>query len=340
MFFSSANGSNAEHNIDLFVVRVGYKVDDSTNGIGVSTTPLIYNLKTGQWTENFVRIPNDNKTDGGSGTGSRSGSESGPESGSEGGTQGAGSEEIVADGGATNRAIPIGAGVAGAVIVIVAITFLAIRICRQHGIKSIEMVLPKMSTLPSLEKSSDGPLKHDFSQGGMNPQQQQQIISNSNPQFTSKNEPQYVSDRSPQVASRNDPQHILRNDPQCASRMEPQGFSYSPPSYVVSSCPKRATPSRSNLTVVPGGPQNHVHQQQHQKGRDRYTIQYNNIKSPQLNLGETPPLLSHAARAPQCTVDPTTAADDEDLLEQMSSLHAEWMRRQAIVRRQAIMRDA
>jgi hypothetical protein len=294
-------------------------VKNSTNGIAVSTIPLIYNLKTAQWTENFVRIPNGNKTDGGSGTGS--GSES--ESGSTGGGLGAGGEEIRADVVSMNEGVAIGSGVAGAVVVVAVIAFLVIRRRRQHDIKSIKMVLPNKSILPSMEKTSDGPLKRDFSQGRMNPQQQQQIISNSNPQFTSKNEPQYISPR----ASRNEPQFTFRNDPQCSSRNDPQGFCNSLPSYAVSSRSQRTTPSRSKLTVVTGGPQDHIQQQQHQKGRDRYTIQYNNINSPQYNPSETPNMSSRAVRAPQGAVDSTIAVSYEDLLEQMSSLHAEWIRR-------------
>ncbi|KAG0274488.1 hypothetical protein BGZ96_004315, partial [Linnemannia gamsii] len=63
---------------DNFVVWGGYKELLTTDTIGVPTTPLIYNLKSGKWTDKFVIIPSaGNNTRGGPGSGTGSGSEGG-----------------------------------------------------------------------------------------------------------------------------------------------------------------------------------------------------------------------------------------------------------------------
>ncbi|KAF9121613.1 hypothetical protein BG015_005775, partial [Linnemannia schmuckeri] len=47
---------------DNFIVWGGIRKTSSTESVGVSTTPLIYNLKTRQWTEKFIRIENGDRT--------------------------------------------------------------------------------------------------------------------------------------------------------------------------------------------------------------------------------------------------------------------------------------
>ncbi|KAF9141053.1 hypothetical protein BG015_001416 [Linnemannia schmuckeri] len=238
---------------DNFIVWGGYKEMLSVDSVPVPATPLIYNIKTGKWTDKFVRGTNGNKTEGGGGgSGNGSGGKSG--SGSGGGSVGGGVGPIVgggqntgtgdiASGGvtATNGAA-IGGGVAVAVGVIAGITFLFIQRRRQRSTKDFEMVLPNMSTVPPpiedrprienrppIENWADRPASNEYYQNKLNQQQQQQ-------------------------------QEMFNSNVQYISRNEPPGVSGSPPSYSASSRCRPAVPSYYDATGITGDPRELVRQ--------------------------------------------------------------------------------
>lgn len=209
------------------------------DSVGVPTKPLIYNIKTGQWTEKFLRGANGgNKTDGapgsgsgpspGGGSGGGSGSGSGGGSASGGGPiadggQAVGGGEVVAGEGSTANGAAIGGGIAGALAVIAGIAFFVIqRRHRQRNTRDFEMVSPNMSMLPSTENTGDRPASNDYYQNKFNQQQQQDI------QYTSVN--------------------------------ESQGDVGSPPSYSASSRSRPAIPSYYDVTGISDDPRDLIRQ--------------------------------------------------------------------------------
>ncbi|KAF8947283.1 hypothetical protein BGZ47_009671 [Haplosporangium gracile] len=183
---------------DNFIVWGGYKEMLSIDSVAVPATPLIYNIKSGKWTDKFVRGTNGNKTEGGTGGGSGNGSRGGSGGGSGGGGSGGGSVggdvgpivgggqtigsgEVAAGEVTTTNGAAIGGGVAVAVGIIAGITFLIIQRHRQRSTKDFEMVLPNMSTVPPpiesrlpIENRVDRPASNEYYQSKLNQQQQQQ----------------------------------------------------------------------------------------------------------------------------------------------------------------------
>ncbi|KAF9120905.1 hypothetical protein BGX30_002890 [Mortierella sp. GBA39] len=234
---------------DNFVVWGGYKEMLSVDSVAAPTTPLIFNIKTGKWTEKFVRGANGNKTEGapggvpGTGTGGGSGSGSGG-SGSGGGSVGGdvspidggsssiGSGEIVGGGGiSTTSGAAIGGGVAVGVGVLAGIIFLFIQRRRQRSTKDFEMVSPSLSIMPSPAENRVvqlGPVSNESYQSKLNNQQQQQEMSYSNVQYTPSN--------------------------------ELPGVSGLPPSYSASSRSRPVIPSYYEVTGIPGDPRELVRQ--------------------------------------------------------------------------------
>lgn len=272
----------------------------ATPSVSVPTTPLIYNLKTGHWTEKYIRIPNGNSTGRGSGGGG-TGAGTGPGSGAESGTGGGGKSAEggkTGRGGSSNNSAVIG-GVAGASMVIAAISIFCIWKRRRHGTRDVEMMSPNKSVLLSMVNASEGPASDNYSKDTLKQRRDQNIHGN-NPQYICRNEPQAVSD--------------------------------SPPSYSVSSYPQGAIPSCSNSAATPGGPQDHIQRLQYQNSNDQFTIQHSsNNGNPQYKPAEAGSLSSRVARAPQGIAQPVMAVNNEELLEQINSLQAEWIRRQGII---------
>ncbi|KAF9541110.1 hypothetical protein EC957_003391 [Mortierella hygrophila] len=233
---------------DNFVVWGGYKEMLSVDSVAVPITPLIFNIKTGKWTEKFVRGANGNKTEGapggvpgtgtggGSGSGSGgSGSESGPVGGGvspiAGGGSNTGSGEIVGGGGITTTSgAAIGGGVAVGVGVLAGIIFLFVQRRRQRSTKDFEMVSPSLSIMPSPAEDSMvqlRPVSNESYQSKLNNLQQQEM-SYSNVQYTPRN--------------------------------EPPGISGLPPSYSASSRSRPVIPSYYEVTGIPGDPRELVRQ--------------------------------------------------------------------------------
>ncbi|KAG9071505.1 hypothetical protein KI688_005717 [Linnemannia hyalina] len=176
---------------DNFVAWGGYKAQNATVWVAVSTAPLVYNLKTGQWTDKFIRIPIANTTDegAGGGKGGSGGDGSGTEMGSGGEDQSAGGGEVVGDGvggggGSTsNNVAAIGGGASGGMVVIVAIAIFVIRRRRQHKEMETFEMAPKNPVISSKDNPSNKP--DDYTKG--KPNQQQDLKTRStNPQNTSK----------------------------------------------------------------------------------------------------------------------------------------------------------
>lgn len=225
----------------------------SADSVAVPTTPLIYNIKAGKWTEKFIRSINGNKTDGapggvpGSGSGGGSGSGSGG-SGSGGGSGGGGvgpivgggssigSGEVVGSGGITTTSgAAIGGGVAIGVGILAGIIFLFIQRRRQRSTKDFEMVSPSMSMTPSpAEDRADRPglASNEYYQSKSNDAQQHQEESQ---------EMSYVT-------------------VDYAPRNEPLGVSGLPPSYSASSRSRPAIPSYYEVTGIAGDPRELVRQ--------------------------------------------------------------------------------
>ncbi|KAG9071504.1 hypothetical protein KI688_005716 [Linnemannia hyalina] len=235
---------------DNFVVWGGYKEMLSVDSVAVPTTPLIFNIKTGKWTEKFVRGANGNKTEGapggvpgtgaggGSGSGSGGGgSGSGPVGGGEspiaGGGSNIGSGEIVGGGGITTTSgAAIGGGVAVGVGVLAGIIFLIIQRRRQRSTKDFEMVSPSLSIMPSPAEDRVvqlEPISNESYQSKLNNQQQQQ-------------------------------QEMSYNNVQYTPRSEPPGVSGLPPSYSASSRSRPVIPSYYEVTGIPGDPRELVRQ--------------------------------------------------------------------------------
>ncbi|KAH7056317.1 hypothetical protein BKA57DRAFT_489127 [Linnemannia elongata] len=232
---------------DNFVVWGGYKEMLSADSVAVPTTPLIYNIKTGKWTEKFVRSTNGNKTDGAPGglpgTGSGGGSGSGSGGGSTGGGVGPivgggssiGSGEVVGGGGITTTSgAAIGGGVAVGVGVLAVIIFLFVQRRRQRSTKDFEMVSPSLSMIPSpAENRADrlGPASNEYYQSKFDNRQQQE-----------------------------EPPEMSYNNEQYMPSNEPPGVSGSPPSYSASSRSRPAIPSYYEVTGIPGDPRELVRQ--------------------------------------------------------------------------------
>ena len=219
----------------------------SVDSVAVPTTPFIYNIKTGKWTEKFVRGTNGNRTEGapgrvpGTGSGGGSGSgpgDSGPGGGSVGGGAGPivgggssiGNGEVVGGGGITTTSgAAIGGGVAVGVGILAGLIFLFVQRRRQRSTKDFEMVSPNMSMIPSpAENRADrpGPASNKYYQSKFNNQQQQQEES--------------------QELSYDNVQYMPRNEPSGVSRL--------PPSYSASSRSRPVIPSYYEVTGIPGDP--------------------------------------------------------------------------------------
>lgn len=276
-----------------FWCTLGYKVLNATPVASVSAVPLVYNLKTRQWTDKFIRISNGNTTDGGAG-GGKEGSVGGG-LGSGGGDQSAGGGEVVGDGDLTNKIAVIGGGASGGVVVIVAIAICIIRKRRQHKeVKRYEKT-SKKPVVSSMDNTSDKP--DDYSKG----------------------KPKQQLDRKPHSTN-----------PQYSSRIVLQSSFSSLPSYTNSTRSPSGIPSRSKSAGMHGGPQDHIQQLKHQQSHGGYTTRRHS-NHPQLNPTQVRTLPSPGARAPHGVADPTTTVNNEELLEQIKILQAEWNRRQAMM---------
>lgn len=281
-----------EHN--LLLPSLGYKELVTTDTIGVPTIPLIYNLKSGKWTDKFVRIPlAGNNTSGGSGGGSGGGTGTGRDGG-----QTVGGGETVVGGDSTNKAAAIGGGVAGAVVVIATIAFFVVRKRRQHKDERGFDMAPSKPVMSSMENSSDGHASSgDYHQNRWAQKEHQQ-------------------NQKPILKQQQQHQSITTNNPQHSSNQY--------------------------MNSAPGAPQDYIQQQQ--KGHGQYapygnnssnpqydpSEHYNNINHPQYNPNEVRTYSSQSSvRAPQGAADPASAVNNEELLEQINSMQAEWNRRQA-----------
>ncbi|KAK5823547.1 hypothetical protein F5H01DRAFT_363211 [Linnemannia elongata] len=158
---------------DNFVAWGGYKVQNAIPIVSVSTVPLVYNLKTKQWTDKFVRIPNGNMTDGGAGSGAENG----------GGDKGAGGGGVVGDGGFSNNVAAIGGGASGGMVVIVAVAILVIRRRRQHKEMRKFGVALKKPVISSMDNPSTRP--GDCTKGKPK-QEQDRKMHSTNPQYSSR----------------------------------------------------------------------------------------------------------------------------------------------------------
>ncbi|KAK3812444.1 MAG: hypothetical protein J3R72DRAFT_530129 [Linnemannia gamsii] len=277
---------------DNFLVWGGYKL--ASKASAVPTTPLIYDMKIDQWTTKYIR-----------------------HSSGEGGDTGGREYKI--------NGAAIGGGIAGGIAVIAAISFFIIRRRQSRrdpdsisisdisdiNNKYSETTLRQDQVFPSEENTRDGSV---FGKD---------MISKTNQQSDKLINPQHVSHMHSQVTL-----DYLSPQPKPPS---PYGKTFYPLPILLPH-PPLTTPPRTQ----PADPQYHhrYHQQQHQyqpySTQDHSACQYGN---PQYHnppaFTETRSLPSNT-RGPQGTAEPnSTGASNQELLEQINSLQAEWIRRQA-----------
>ncbi|KAG0316867.1 hypothetical protein BGZ97_006280 [Linnemannia gamsii] len=156
---------------DNFIVWGGYKRNIADVIIGVPTTPLIYNLASGEWTTKYVRSNRYNPT--------------GPGELSDVTSNG----EKTGGGGSKSNAVAIGGGVAGGLAVIAVVAFLTIRRRRQklgqdyNDTKHTEAISQYNTAPPSMDHTN--PQSHiQLLQSELAQSQKQLAIQNSgNPKY-------------------------------------------------------------------------------------------------------------------------------------------------------------
>ncbi|KAF9154081.1 hypothetical protein BG015_001903 [Linnemannia schmuckeri] len=281
---------------DNFIVWGGYRgfpSATSASSNGASTTPLIYNMYIGEWTTTYVVRTSPGATL-------------------------SGGKTAIGDGG--GNAAAIGGGVAGAVAVIVVIGFLA----RRRHQRQIQHSSTKGSEMTSTRGHDPVLASTDNTKTGAVALREFSEITTSKHDINSK----------VKIELTNSPQNVLSSPHSDPTSLQGSMPSWSPTStHALPESPlymsSPVIPLRPSFAFSTTYSHDHIHRSPQQSIISQEQVDVAHNSSPQYDPTVAQTLLPSTVRNPQGITGIATVTSDQELLEQINSLQAEWIRRQA-----------